>query len=289
VVGELRAAFPTDQVVAEETSAVLRQDPEALKAVTDVVRKEGVGTGGYSAEDVCQVLDHGRTRTWRATCVRVLCVYIYVCVCVCVGVRVLVLWWSFVFLGCIYVSSFIYSSIPVILPFFEHTHTHTRNPTSTWTAGGARTWILDPIDGTKGFIRGEHFCVALGLALHGEPSLGVLACPNLPFRGHRDNGAKLGDGCLFFAVRGAGAFVMPLTAAAGGASVEAEIEGATPIQVSGVASGADARFFESAEAVHSAHSAAGQVTQGECMQECMQECMHGQVVGCDVGDGGAAR
>lgn len=64
MVGELRAAFPTDQVVAEETSAVLRQDPEALAAVTDVVRREGVGTGAYSADDVCQVLDHGRTRAY---------------------------------------------------------------------------------------------------------------------------------------------------------------------------------------------------------------------------------
>jgi len=136
----------------------------------------------------------------------------------------------------------------------------------TWpkptTAGAARTWILDPIDGTKGFIRGEHFCVALGLALGGQPSLGVLACPNLPFAGHRDNGARLGDGCIFFAVRGAGAFVMPLVAPAGGSSLEEEIAAATPIRVSGVASGAGARFFESAEAAHSSHSAAGQVTQG---------------------------
>jgi len=62
VVGELRAAFPTDQVVAEETSAVLKQDAEALEAVTEVVRREGVGTGDYAADDVCRVLDHGRTR-----------------------------------------------------------------------------------------------------------------------------------------------------------------------------------------------------------------------------------
>ena len=130
------------------------------------------------------------------------------------------------------------------------------------TAGGARTWILDPIDGTKGFIRGEHFCVALGLALKGDPALGVLACPNLPSVGHCDNGPKFGDGCLFFAVRGAGAFVMPLNPPASGVSLEEEIARATPIRVSGVASGAEARFFESVEAAHSSHSAAGQVTQG---------------------------
>lgn len=64
MVGELRAAFPTDQVVAEETSMVLRQDPGALQAVTEVVRREGVETAGYSEEDVCRVLDHGRKRTY---------------------------------------------------------------------------------------------------------------------------------------------------------------------------------------------------------------------------------
>lgn len=76
MVGELRAAFPTDQVVAEETSTVLRQDPEALQAVTEVVRREGVDTAAYSAEDVCRVLDHGRTRAlagfvYMDTCMRV--------------------------------------------------------------------------------------------------------------------------------------------------------------------------------------------------------------------------
>lgn len=71
VVGELRAAFPTDQVVAEETSTVLRQDPGALQAVTEVVRREGVDTGGYSEEDVCRLLDHGRTRTYSCLGARV--------------------------------------------------------------------------------------------------------------------------------------------------------------------------------------------------------------------------
>ena len=45
------------------------------------------------------------------------------------------------------------------------------------TAG--RYWILDPIDGTKGFIRGsEHqYAVALALVEGGEPVLGVLGTP----------------------------------------------------------------------------------------------------------------
>lgn len=42
-----------------------------------------------------------------------------------------------------------------------------------------RVWVLDPIDGTKGFIRGEHYCIALALLVDGKPQLSVLGCPNL--------------------------------------------------------------------------------------------------------------
>jgi len=37
-----------------------------------------------------------------------------------------------------------------------------------WSRSG-RTWVLDPIDGTKGFLRGEQFCVALSLLDGGQP------------------------------------------------------------------------------------------------------------------------
>jgi 3'(2'), 5'-bisphosphate nucleotidase len=43
-----------------------------------------------------------------------------------------------------------------------------------------RYWTLDPIDGTKGFLRGEQYAIALGLIERGEVILGVLGCPNLP-------------------------------------------------------------------------------------------------------------
>ena len=46
-------------------------------------------------------------------------------------------------------------------------------------ASGGRYWTLDPIDGTKGFLRGEQYAVALGLIEDGEVVLGVLGCPNL--------------------------------------------------------------------------------------------------------------
>ncbi len=41
-------------------------------------------------------------------------------------------------------------------------------------------WTLDPIDGTKGFLRGEQYAVALAFIQQGRPVLGVLGCPNLP-------------------------------------------------------------------------------------------------------------
>ncbi|KAJ1438866.1 hypothetical protein B484DRAFT_392041 [Ochromonadaceae sp. CCMP2298] len=45
-----------------------------------------------------------------------------------------------------------------------------------------RVWVLDPIDGTKGFMRGEHYCVALGLLVGGRAVLSTMGCPNLNLR-----------------------------------------------------------------------------------------------------------
>lgn len=44
-------------------------------------------------------------------------------------------------------------------------------------------WVLDPIDGTKGFLRNSQYAIGLGLVVDGIPTLGVMACPNLPPRG----------------------------------------------------------------------------------------------------------
>ena len=46
------------------------------------------------------------------------------------------------------------------------------NPTS-------RFWTLDPIDGTKGFLRGDQYAIALALIVNGEVQIGVLGCPKL--------------------------------------------------------------------------------------------------------------
>ncbi|KAL6856075.1 hypothetical protein ACP4OV_018877 [Aristida adscensionis] len=44
----------------------------------------------------------------------------------------------------------------------------------------ATYWVLDPIDGTKGFLRGDDALYVVGLALvvNGEVAVGVMGCPN---------------------------------------------------------------------------------------------------------------
>ncbi len=70
-----------------------------------------------------------------------------------------------------------------------------------------RFWTLDPIDGTKGFLRRDQYAIALALIENGEPKVGVLACPSLPVS---FDDPSLGEGCLFVAVRGEGALMASL-------------------------------------------------------------------------------
>ncbi|KPI34481.1 3'(2'),5'-bisphosphate nucleotidase [Cyphellophora attinorum] len=89
------------------------------------------------------------------------------------------------------------------------------------SAGGnkGRIWALDPIDGTKGFLRGGQYAVCLALMVDGEVQVGVLGCPNLPVDDSvaltEDIGAaatdKEGYGVLFSAIKGQGANSQPLT------------------------------------------------------------------------------
>ncbi|MCP2730144.1 3'(2'),5'-bisphosphate nucleotidase [Limnofasciculus baicalensis] len=104
---------------------------------------------------------------------------------------------------------------------------------------GERYWTLDPIDGTKGFLRQDQYAVALALVELGEVKLGVLACPALPVDLDRPDGEK---GVLFVAVRGEGATMMPLS---GGE--------AQPIRVTAADDVANMRFVESVESGHGDH------------------------------------
>lgn len=41
----------------------------------------------------------------------------------------------------------------------------------------ARTWIVDPIDGTKGFVAMRHYAVGVGIVEDGQPVGGIIAAP----------------------------------------------------------------------------------------------------------------
>ena len=63
----------------------------------------------------------------------------------------------------------------------------------------AAFWTLDPIDGTKGFLRNQQYAVSLAYIEHGEPTVGAMGCPALP----RDFGQSVdvadARGCLYVA------------------------------------------------------------------------------------------
>lgn len=75
--------------------------------------------------------------------------------------------------------------------------------------GAARFWTLDPIDGTKGFLRGDQYVVALALVVDGQVQIGVLGCPNL-LQAYQPQ--LNGPGSLLVAARGQGAWVTALEA-----------------------------------------------------------------------------
>ena len=67
-----------------------------------------------------------------------------------------------------------------------------------------RFWTLDPIDGTKGYLRGDQYAVALALIQDGQVQVGMLGCPNLSDGYRPDTG---GLGSLVFAARNQGAWI----------------------------------------------------------------------------------
>lgn len=71
----------------------------------------------------------------------------------------------------------------------------------------SRYWTLDPIDGTKGFVRGDQYAVALALVEGTEVKLGILGCPALPADLAKPDEQQ---GVLFVAVQGQGATMISL-------------------------------------------------------------------------------
>lgn len=94
-----------------------------------------------------------------------------------------------------------------------------------------RYWILDPIDGTKGFLRQDQYAIALALIEHGAVQWGFLACPVL------QHGAN--TGVIFVAQRGQGTL---------GYTLDGRETG--PVHVSDIAEPVHARLAESVESAH---------------------------------------
>lgn len=110
-----------------------------------------------------------------------------------------------------------------------------------------RFWTLDPIDGTKGFLRKEQYAISLALIVDGEIVVGILGCPNMPVDATKPDSDR---GLLAWAVKGHGAFVQPLD--------QPESE-AQKTCVTSTDSSSEARFCESVESGHSSHDWSGQI------------------------------
>jgi 3'(2'), 5'-bisphosphate nucleotidase len=122
----------------------------------------------------------------------------------------------------------------------------TASDVCTWIDHGnaepdLRFWTLDPIDGTKGFLRSEQYAIALALIVNGQVRVSALACPNLPLNFSQPDGPR---GVVFLAVRGGGAEMFPLDNGL-----------AQPIAVAPLADLQAARFVESVESKHVNHAA----------------------------------
>lgn len=123
-----------------------------------------------------------------------------------------------------------------------------------------RHWVLDPIDGTKGFMQGRQYAIALALIDEGKVVLGVLGCPNLPKSPVRQTIGKMdysGDefGVLFAAQLGGGTVEMPMWG-----DVSKEDAASRPAHVRTVDDAADCYYMESyGDSIVAAHGFTAQV------------------------------
>ncbi len=103
-------------------------------------------------------------------------------------------------------------------------------------------WTLDPIDGTKGFLRGGQYAVSLALIENGEVVLGVLGCPNLSADFDRSFNDPDPEGLIYFAEKGEGSWF-----------VAANDQGSEPERLNALQNVGLIRVCESVESGHSKH------------------------------------
>ena len=104
-----------------------------------------------------------------------------------------------------------------------------------------RYWTLDPIDGTKGFLRGDQYAIALALVVKGEVVLGVLGCPNMFY----EEGNK---GVIYFAVKKSGSYALSI-----------ETGETKKVNVDAISSSDKAILCESVESAHTAHGQSAEI------------------------------
>lgn len=108
-------------------------------------------------------------------------------------------------------------------------------------AASARFWTVDPVDGTKGFLRGDQYAVAIALIVDGLPVVAALACPQLKYESM--------SGVALLATRRGGAFA---------SSLDGNVAPRT-ISVSTTTRPDQAVICESFESGHSAHDVSADV------------------------------
>lgn len=113
------------------------------------------------------------------------------------------------------------------------------------TEFSSRFWTLDPIDGTKGFLRKDQYAVSLALIVDGQIVVSALACPNLPIGDQTDH-----RGVIFTAIKGQGARQHV---------IDRLHSPPQPVKVSQTADSSQARFCESFESGHSAHDTSADI------------------------------
>lgn len=106
-----------------------------------------------------------------------------------------------------------------------------------------RFWILDPIDGTKGFINGRQYAIALALMEDGDVTGGVLGCPNMQWDPIPRGATEIptaSPGVLFAAHRSVGCVAAPCDA-------RDPLDGdeAVPVTTRATTAGVDACYMES--------------------------------------------